>query len=223
MKPVLALLHTYWIVFAFVAVNLLLLASLYNRLPDPMPWMWDVDGTATHWISKLWGALLLPAAHLLITLFLVFAPAVDPGALRTREAPRFYPFVVAVISCFLLLTTCLHYAAALGTDLSVPHALLGGTGLLFAVVGNYLGKVPRNYMVGIRTPWTLCNDYVWERTHRFAAPLFVCGGLAVLVHCLTQRGPLSTAFISTTITTVLLAPYCYSFVTWRRMQSAHTA
>jgi len=219
MKPVSDLLRTYWVAFAFVATNLLLLALLYSRLPDPMPWMWDVDGTATHWISKPWGAALLPLAHLLITLFLVFAPTVDPGASRSREAPRFYPFVVAVIGSFLMLTTCLQYAAALGTAPTVPHTLLGGTGLLFAVVGNYLGKVPRNYMVGIRTPWTLCNDYVWERTHRFAAPLFVCGGLALLVHGLSQRGSLSTAFICTTIATVILAPYFYSFVTWRRVHA----
>lgn len=219
MKPVSVLLRTYWIALAFVAINLLLLALLYSRLPDPMPWMWDVDGTATHWISRRWGAVLLPLAHLLITLFLVFAPAVDPGAPRTWEAPRFYPFVVAVISSFLMLTTCLHYAAALGTAPSVPHTLIGGTGLLIAVVGNYLGKVPRNNMVGIRTPWTLCNDYVWERTHRFAAPLFVCGGLALLAHCLSQRGPLSAAFVGTTMATVILAPYFYSFITWRRVHA----
>jgi uncharacterized membrane protein len=219
MKPVSALLRTYWVAFACVAINLLLIATLYNRLPDPMPWMWSADGTATRWISTPWGALLLPLAQLLITLFLVFAPTVDPGASRTREAPRFYPFVVAVISGFVLLTTCLQYAATLGTAPSVPHTLLGGTGLLFAVVGNYLGKVPRNYMVGIRTPWTLCNDYVWERTHRFAAPLFVCGGLALLVHGLSQRGPVSAAFVGTTLATVILAPYFYSFVTWRRVHT----
>jgi uncharacterized membrane protein len=223
MKPVSALLRTYWAAFAFVAINLMLLALVYSRLPDPVPWMWDSEGIATHWISRPWGAVLLPLAHLLVTLFLAFAPAVDPGALRTREAPRFYPLVVAVISGFLMLTTCLHFAAALGTAISVPHTLLGGTGMLIAVVGNYLGKVPRNYMVGIRTPWTLGNDYVWERTHRFAAPLFVLGGLALLFHCLSQRGPLSTGFVVTTIATVILAPYCYSFVTWRRVQSVPVA
>jgi uncharacterized membrane protein len=128
---------------------------------------------------------------------------------------------VAVIGGFLMLATCLQYAASLGNAPSVPHTLLGGAGVLFAVVGNYLGKLPRNYMVGIRTPWTLCNDYVWERTHRFAAPLFVCGGLALVFHCLSRRDALSAGFIGTTITTVILAPYFYSFATWRRIQSAH--
>jgi uncharacterized membrane protein len=217
------LLRTYWFAFSFVVISLLLPVALYDRLPDPMPWMWNADGTATHWMPRTWGALLLPVAHLLIFLFLVLAPTVDPGALRNREAPRFYPFIVAVISSFLALTTGLLYAAALGTAPSVPHTLLGSAGLLVAVVGNYLGKVPRNYMVGIRTPWTLCNDYVWERTHRFAAPLFVCGGLSLLAHCLSQQGALNTAFVSTTISIVLLAPYCYSFVTWKRINPAPAA
>jgi uncharacterized membrane protein len=156
-------------------------------------------------------------------LFLVLAPTVDPSALRTREAPRFYPVVVAMISGFLALTTGVLCAAALGTAPSVPHTLLGSAGLLVAVVGNYLGKLPRNYMVGIRTPWTLCNDHVWERTHRFAAPLFVCSGLALLVHCLSQRDSLSRPFVVTMIAIIMLAPYCYSFVTWKRISSAQAA
>jgi uncharacterized membrane protein len=210
MKPFISLLRAYWLAFTFVLISLLLPAALYGRLPDPMPWMRNSDGTATQWMPRAWAALLLPLIQLLIFLFLVLAPTVDPGALRTRAAPRFYPFVVATICSFLTLTVGLLCAAALGAAPSVPHTLLGSAGLLVAVVGNYLGKVPRNYMVGIRTPWTLCNDYVWERTHRFAAPLFVCG-------------PLSKPFVITTIAIVVLAPYCYSYVTWKRIRSTQMA
>src|SRR5262249_13952430 len=39
-------------------------------------------------------------------------------------------------------------------------------GVMFSVLGNWMGKIRRNFYVGIRTPWTLANDEVWERTHR---------------------------------------------------------
>src|SRR5258708_28004997 len=49
--------------------------------------------------------------------------------------------------------------------------------VLFIFIGNYLGKLRRNFWAGIRTPWTLASDVVWERTHRFGGWLFVIGGL----------------------------------------------
>ena len=49
--------------------------------------------------------------------------------------------------------------------------------LLLALLGNVLGKVRRNFWVGVRTPWTLADVRVWERTHRLAAWLFTVAGL----------------------------------------------
>jgi uncharacterized membrane protein len=44
---------------------------------------------------------------------------------------------------------------------------------MITYMGNYMGKLRRNFWAGIRTPWTLVNDTVWERTHRFGGWLFV--------------------------------------------------
>jgi uncharacterized membrane protein len=157
----------------------------------------------------------------IIALFLIIAPTVDPGALRTREAPpRFYPTIIAFISGFLLLATCVVFATSLGYALSVPRVMLAGFGLLMAVIGNYLGKMPKNYVVGIRTPWTLSSDYVWERTHRFAAPLFFVVGVSLSGYCLVRQDSLNFLIIGAIIAVTLLAPYCYSYVTWKRTLAA---
>jgi uncharacterized membrane protein len=209
-------LRTYWLAALFMAVNLLLVGALHGRLPDPMPLPWSADGSVVYEIGKPMGALLLPLVHLVILLFLIAAPVMDPGALRASEARRFYPPLVATISGFMVFTTAVVFAASLGYPLRLPQAMLAGLGVLIALVGNYLGKIPKNYVVGIRTPWTLASAYVWERTHRFAAPLFVTGGVALLLHSLVQGDSFNPYFVSTTIVVTVLAPYCYSFLLWRR-------
>jgi uncharacterized membrane protein len=73
--------------------------------------------------------------------------------------------------------------------------------------------------VGIRTPWTLASDYVWERTHRFAAPLFVVGGSALFLHSVLQNGP-DALFITTIIAIITLAPFCYSYALWKRRDTS---
>jgi uncharacterized membrane protein len=62
-----------------------------------------------------------------------------------------------------------------------PRPILVGVGFLIAVVGNFLGKMTRNFFAGIRTPWTLASEEVWHRTHRLAGKLFVLAGLVVAV------------------------------------------
>ena len=39
------------------------------------------------------------------------------------------------------------------------------------------GKAKRNYFIGIRTPWTLNNEEVWDKTHRLGGLLFKISGV----------------------------------------------
>ena len=43
---------------------------------------------------------------------------------------------------------------------------------LFYLAGVMLSKAKRNWFIGIRTPWTLSSDRVWDKTHRLGAKLF---------------------------------------------------
>jgi uncharacterized membrane protein len=219
MKSLQNSLRVYWLSVLFVSLNIALLLILYDRLPDPVPLLWSSDGDVISRMAKPMGPLLLPLVQLFITLFLIVAPTVDPGAWRASAAPRFYPLAVAIISGFLMLATALIFAASLGAELNVAHSMLGGLGVLIALIGNYLGKVPKNHMVGIRTPWTLSSRYVWERTHRFAAPVFVTGGIALFAYSFLQGDSFSSFVASAIIVVIALAPYCYSYLIWKKNDS----
>ena len=49
------------------------------------------------------------------------------------------------------------------------------------VFGNMMGKLRQNHFAGIRTPWTLADETVWARTHRFGGFLFFAVGLIILL------------------------------------------
>jgi uncharacterized membrane protein len=54
-------------------------------------------------------------------------------------------------------------------------------GVLFIFIGVLMRKAKRNFFIGIRTPWTLSSDRVWDETHRIGAILFMASGaLAIL-------------------------------------------
>ena len=54
-------------------------------------------------------------------------------------------------------------------------------GLLFIFIGSMLRKAKRNFFIGIRTPWTLSSDKVWDETHRLGAVLFMISGVLAFI------------------------------------------
>jgi uncharacterized membrane protein len=97
----------------------------------------------------------------------------------------------------------------------IGRALIAGIFLFFALMGNVMGKVRKNFYIGIRVPWTLASDRVWNDTHRLAAWLMVAvGALGFLlivagVHPLVALGLLIGS---------MLVPVFYSFVHYKTLE-----
>jgi uncharacterized membrane protein len=123
---------------------------------------------------------------------------------------------VTVLALMLFIGVLVLRAAKTGGELS-PSALFAGMGVLFVVMGNLLGKVTRNFFVGIRTPWTLANEEVWNRTHRLGGKLFVVAGLVVVAAAFTGVS-MWPVFIA--IGLAGLIPIVYSYVLYRRLEPA---
>ena len=57
-------------------------------------------------------------------------------------------------------------AGAVGYEVNMPMAATILIGLLYIIIGNVMPKLRFNYVAGIRTPWTLSDERVWDKTHR---------------------------------------------------------
>lgn len=58
--------------------------------------------------------------------------------------------------------------------------LAPGFAILFFFCGVLLERTKRNMFIGIRTPWTLTSDRVWDKTHRLGGTLFKIVGVLSL-------------------------------------------
>lgn len=70
-----------WVSLGLVVLSWVLLAALYDRLPDPVPTHWNISGRADGFTRKPWGALLSPA--LLTVVFVV--TSIGVGRARQRD------------------------------------------------------------------------------------------------------------------------------------------
>ncbi len=97
----------------------------------------------------------------------------DSGVRARAEA-------VGLCELAVLLTHLALLARGLGLPLDMHRVGRAVYSVLIVALGNVLPKLPRNGLVGIRTPWTLADPAVWERTHRLAGYLCTVAGLISL-------------------------------------------
>ena len=89
---------------------------------------------------------------------------------------------------------------------------------LFVVLGNVLPRARPNWLFGIRTPWTLTNDRVWERTHRLGGMLFVIAGIILLVSGFAAPSIMLPMIVGTVVLASII-PVAYSYFVWKQEMS----
>jgi uncharacterized membrane protein len=157
-------------------------ALLWSRLPEQIPSHWNVYDQVDGYSSRLWGVLLMPLISLgMLALFLV-VPSIDPlKANIAKFRPIFNTFILFIIA-FMLYVHVLTLLWALGfQNFKMSRALLPFMGLLFILVGWMMRSAKRNFFIGIRTPWTLSSDRVWDQTHRVGSVLFMLSGVVAVI------------------------------------------
>lgn len=164
-----------------------LMAYIYEpKLPEQVPTHWNSAGEIDGYTAKPWGVYMMPIVSTVMSILLLALPKISPKGFKLDAAKKVYDFIVLVMAVFMLGVMVLSFEAGLNSEIDMGQWILAGTGLLFVIIGNYLTKVPKNFFIGIRTPWTLASDVVWYKTHRMGSWTFVGAGLLVMLGGLLQ-------------------------------------
>ncbi len=189
----------------------------YSAFPDTVPVHWGVNGEVDRWGSKFEGAWLMPMIAVgMYVLFLVL-PLIDP---KKEKYQQFFKVYLMFRTLILLMMFGIYLIASLNTlgynvrvEVWIPVAI----GLLFLIMGNYMGKLKANWFMGIRTPWTLSSDEVWNKTHRLGGKMFMILGVLLMI---TPLLPYSNIFLTVVMPVLIvgLVPVVYSFVLYKKIK-----
>ena len=204
-----------WLHGGIVAAAWGLSIAVFSRLPDRLPTHWGLSGEVDGWSGRTEGAFFLPAIMVGTWALLAFLPRIDPRRKNYDKFRGTYDAIVATVLGLLLLVHIAILASGLGYSVPMGRVIPMAVGAVLIVLGNLLPRARPNWFVGIRTPWTLSNDRVWERTHRLGGLLFVLTGIILIVAGLipgvVSIGIAIAAGVLTTAVTLV-----YSYVAWRQ-------
>jgi uncharacterized membrane protein len=159
--------------------------------------------------------LILPGSMALLVVLALLLPWLSPRQFKVEPFRPTFDYVMALGVLMLGYLHAVALLASFGLSFDLNRVLLGGMFLILAALGNVLGKVQRNFWMGVRTPWTLASDAVWIATHRLAAWLFVGGGLLGFLAVLVGL-PVLVAFAVFGV--AALVPVFYSLVLYKRLE-----
>jgi uncharacterized membrane protein len=202
---------------ALVAIALAATILAWPHLPERVPLHWNAHGEVDGWGPRGMMMVLGPGAMLAELALFSLLPVLSPKRFEVEAFLRTYLRVMLAAILLAGYITAILLFAALTGHVDVSSALLGGVSVLLVFVGNLMGKVRRNFFIGIRTPWTLASERVWHDTHRLAGKSLVAAGLASFAAALWG----GLAGISAWIALVLagaLVPVAYSFVRYRALE-----
>ena len=78
-----------------------------------------------------------------------------------------------------------------------------------------MGKVRKNFYIGIRVPWTLASDRVWNDTHRLAAWVMVAAGVIGFLLVIAGASPIVAIGL---LIGSMLIPVVYSFIHYKSLE-----
>ena len=187
--------------------------TIYPYLPDQIPTHWNIYGEIDQWSSKLRAAILLPGITTGIYLLFLAIPYLEPRRKHFIKSKGFYQMIKHAMVIFLTAIYVLSIWASFNNDLSVGTFVPVGVGILFILIGNYLSQVKSNFLMGIRTPWTLSSEESWRKTHRLGGITFTIAGLMfIAMPFLNLSEPWNFAIPITAIIISAIIPIVYSYM-----------
>jgi uncharacterized membrane protein len=210
--------RTFMICMTLVVVGVAATAIAWPHLPERIPLHWNahghLDGYGPRWMLLVLGPGLMAAEICIFALLPVFSPR----SFETDSFRNTYQlFAIASVVLAGYIQAVVLAVAVTGNGDIVSPALLSGVSLLLVFIGNLMGKVRRNFFIGIRTPWTLASERVWYATHRLAGKTMVATGL-VSIAAAVWGGLPGIALWLALIGTGVLVPIVFSFIHYRSLE-----
>ncbi|NLF34561.1 MAG: SdpI family protein, partial [Clostridiales bacterium] len=86
-------------------------------------------------------------------------------------------------------------------------------------IGHILPRVKSNFFMGVRTPWTLSDPDVWDRTQRLGGKLFFWAGIVLVPCALVLPEKVTFALLMAGVVVISALPAALSFWWYRKKEN----
>ena len=199
------------IIFAFATAF-----YFYPLVPQQMASHWNINGEVDGYMSSFWGLFLMPILMIVFTALLFFIPKIDPEKKNIEKFYDEFERFIIVFNLFMVYVYVLTILWNIGYNINMTASLMPAFAILFYFCGTLIGKAKRNYTIGIKLPWTLADDAVWDKTHKLGEKLFKITALFIFLGTFFTQYAFFLMFIPLIASTIYL--FIYSYLEYRKIK-----
>ncbi len=196
-------------ILGIILLSLIISIYFYPQMPEKIASHWNSQGQVDGYMSKFWGLFLMPFILVGLALLFVAIPRIDPLKANIEKFRKYYDGFIILFSIYMLSIQFHVILWNIGIEISPNVILPIGLGPLFFYIGILCENAKRNWSIGIRTPWTLSNDAVWNKTHKIGGKLFKIVGVVAFLGIFFQKYAVFFILVPAILVVVYTIIYSY--------------
>ncbi len=199
----------YFLTLGIILISFIVAFYVYPKMPNEMASHWNIKGEVDDYMSKLWGTFLIPFLSFVLFFLLVMIPELDPLKKNVKDFRKHYDRFVLVMVTFLFYIYLLTIFWNLDYHFNMTQLIAPSFAALFYYIGVLTQHAKRNWFIGIRTPWTLSSEEVWNKTHKRSGVLFKLSGFIALFGVILPNQAIWFILLPVIISAIYLIIYSY--------------
>ncbi|MFZ3057932.1 MAG: SdpI family protein [Minisyncoccales bacterium] len=185
-------------------------------MPAQMASHWNWQGNVDGYMTKNWALFFFPFLMVAVNILFHFIPKIDPQKKNIDKFFNSYQTFILVFNIFFLYIYSMTIIWNMGFSMNMNAVLMPGFAVLFYFCGDLMKNTKMNYTIGIKLPWTLANETVWDKTHKLGEKLFKLTALSTLLGIFFSQYSLWFVFAPLIISIVYL--FIYSYLEYQKVK-----
>ncbi len=206
------------IILGIILLSFVIGIYLYSQMPEKMASHWNIQGEVDSYMSRFWGLFLMPIISIGLLALFVLIPKIDPLKKNIERFRKYFDEFIVLMIIFLFYIYLLTVFWNIGIRFNMGQFVIPALGILFYYVGILVENTKRNWFIGIRTPWTLSSEVVWNKTHKIGGKLFKFAGVVAFLGVVFPR--YAIFFVIIPVISVAVYTLIYSYLEYQKETSS---
>lgn len=197
------------VIFIIVLASFAVSFWAYPNMPGVIITHWDLYGQPNGYMNQFWGSFLPPLISLFLFILFFVLQRILPLKENIEKFRKEFDYFMIFLFLFLFYLNNLSIMWNFGLNFSLVRFIVPAFALMWYVCGEVLEKSKRNWFFGIRTPWTLNSDSVWDKTHKLGGILFKASGIISLLGMIFVNWAFFLVIASISVSGIIVVVHSY--------------
>ncbi len=197
------------LITAIIILSVIIGVFFYPQMPDALASHWNAAGEADNYLPKLWGLSIMPIILIILLMFIVLIPRVDPLRANIQKFREYYDTFSIIVALFFFYLHLLVIIWNMGMKFNLMQLLAPAFAVLLYYSGILTENAKRNWFIGIQTPWTLSSEKVWNKTNKLGGKLLKASGVIALLGIFFPSYAVLIIAVPAVVITVYSVVYSY--------------